>query len=240
VSSVPSYIPEFWPRLQPVENPWPSAPPIQRDCITQPRHLRDPEYFIGLDLGQMHDPSAIAILERTQPVLGRDPFTLRWNAPICRAVRFLQRIPLDTPYPDIVDIVRDVVLHPEIQPWRRTLILDATGVGKPVVDMFVRAKLPCRLVPVTITSGDRQSCEADHWRVPKRDLITGLLVLFQSEKLQICGQLSEAKVLLNELSNMRVKVSLDGHEKYGAWREGEHDDLVLATALASWREGGNS
>jgi len=49
--------------------------------------------------------------------------------------------------------------------------------------MFRRADLPCRIVPVTITGGDRQSPDGGHWRVPKRDLITGLMLLFQSEKI---------------------------------------------------------
>ncbi len=35
--------------------------------------------------------------------------------------------------------------------------------------------------------------------------------------------------------NMRIKVSLSGQDTYGAWREGLHDDLVLAAALACWR-----
>jgi hypothetical protein len=33
---------------------------------------------------------------------------------------------------------------------------------------------------------------------------------------------------------MRVKVTLSGREQYGVWREGQHDDLVLAVALACW------
>jgi hypothetical protein len=33
---------------------------------------------------------------------------------------------------------------------------------------------------------------------------------------------------------MRVKITASGNEQYGAWREGEHDDLVLAVALACW------
>ena len=28
--------------------------------------------------------------------------------------------------------------------------------------------------------------------------------------------------------------SMAAHDIYGAWREGQHDDLVLATALAVW------
>jgi len=33
---------------------------------------------------------------------------------------------------------------------------------------------------------------------------------------------------------MRVKVGCEGLERFGAWREGTHDDLVFAVALAYW------
>ena len=36
---------------------------------------------------------------------------------------------------------------------------------------------------------------------------------------------------------MRVRVTSSGNEQYGAWREGEHDDLVFAVALACWGAG---
>jgi hypothetical protein len=36
------------------------------------------------------------------------------------------------------------------------------------------------------------------------------------------------------MAEMRVKTTPSGNEQYGAWREGEHDDLVLAVALACW------
>jgi hypothetical protein len=39
---------------------------------------------------------------------------------------------------------------------------------------------------------------------------------------------------LRELLNFRVKISLSGHDTYEAWREQEHDDLVLAVGLAAW------
>ena len=93
-------------------------------------------------------------------------------------------------------------------------------VGRPVMDLLRGAHLPCRLVPVTITGGDRESCDAGTWRVPKRDLITGLLVLFQRGKIDICGHLPESETLVKELANIRIKVSLGGHDTYGAWRKG--------------------
>jgi hypothetical protein len=90
-------------------------------------------------------------------------------------------------------------------------------------------------VPVTITGGDKETCESGMWNVPKRDLITGLMVLLQRGEVSICGHLPESETLATELGNMRIKVSLGGQDTYGVWREGEHDDLVLAAALACWR-----
>jgi hypothetical protein len=35
--------------------------------------------------------------------------------------------------------------------------------------------------------------------------------------------------------NFKLKINITtGHDSYEAWREGEHDDLVLAAALAVW------
>ena len=42
-------------------------------------------------------------------------------------------------------------------------------------------------------------------------------------------------ILTGELKNFRVKLSVEtAHDSYSAWREHEHDDMVLATALACW------
>ena len=92
-------------------------------------------------------------------------------------------------------------------------------------------------MPVTITAGGRETCEDGNWRVPKRDLIQGLLVLFQRGVLQICGHLPEAETLIDELGGMRIKISAEGHDSYAAGRESEHDDLVIAAALACWHGG---
>jgi len=40
--------------------------------------------------------------------------------------------------------------------------------------------------------------------------------------------------LAEEMAAMEVKVTSAGREQFGAWREGTHDDLVFAVALACW------
>jgi len=46
--------------------------------------------------------------------------------------------------------------------------------------------------------------------------------------------LPEAATLVQELLAFQVKLTPQGHDTYGTWREGNHDDLVLAVALTCW------
>ena len=100
--------------------------------------------------------------------------------------------------------------------------------------MLRGAGLGCRLIGVTITGGDSESMADGYYRVPKRDLIIGLQVLLQNGRLRIAGRLEHGPTLAKEMADMQVRTSPAGKEQYGAWREGQHDDLVLATALACW------
>ncbi len=71
-------------------------------------------------------------------------------------------------------------------------------------------------------------------RVPKRNLVSTVWVYLQAGKLKIARKLSKAKTLARELQSFQVKINDNAHDPYGAWREGTHDDLVLAAVLALW------
>jgi hypothetical protein len=72
--------------------------------------------------------------------------------------------------------------------------------------------------------------------VPKRDLVSVMQVALQSGWLKIAAELELAETLKNELLNFKVKVNIaTGHDSYEVWRENEHDDLVLACAMACWK-----
>jgi hypothetical protein len=72
--------------------------------------------------------------------------------------------------------------------------------------------------------------------VPKRDLVGALQVLIQTGRLRIAEGLRDARTLVDELLRFRVRINArTAHDSYGAWRECEHDDLVLALAVAVWR-----
>ena len=63
----------------------------------------------------------------------------------------------------------------------------------------------------------------------------GLQVAFETRQLMLDRSVRELDALVGELMSMRVAVSASGHERFEAWREGAHDDLVLALALAWWQ-----
>ena len=73
------------------------------------------------------------------------------------------------------------------------------------------------------------------YNVPKRDLVGVLQVLLHSRRLVFAAEHPMTPVLMQELSNFKVTIDpRTAHDSYAAWREGIHDDLVLATALACW------
>jgi hypothetical protein len=93
-------------------------------------------------------------------------------------------------------------------------------------------------IAITITGGD-QVIQVAHreYRVPKRNLAAAVQVLLQTRRLRWATSLPEAVTLQAELNNFKAKISLSGHDSYGAdddWREGNHDDLVLSVALGCW------
>ena len=91
--------------------------------------------------------------------------------------------------PRIVERVVEVTRSPELA-GHSHLAVDATGVGRPVLDMLRDCPPGCILMPVIVTGGERETHEAGYYRVPKRDLIIGLQVLLQREALQIAAGLT--------------------------------------------------
>ena len=94
---------------------------------------------------------------------------------------------------------------------------------------------PPKVIPVTITFGGSVTGGMyGGYNVPKRELVSNLAILFQSDRLKIARTLPEAPQLVEELQNFKMKITLAGNDTYEAWRESDHDDLVLAAAMACW------
>ncbi|MGA2115769.1 MAG: hypothetical protein ABSH56_13590 [Bryobacteraceae bacterium] len=188
---------------------------------------------MGVDLGQARDPSATAVVERVELVGEWDPAAWAHRKEIGLRLRRLERLPLGMKYPEIEDwvvrLMEAVARHGDCE-----LAADATGVGRPVVDHLREAGLKCGMRAVMVTGGQTERSEAGYDYVPKRDLMAGLQVLFEYGELKIAKRLQHVDALKKEMADMRMKVTAAGNEQYGAWRQGEHDDLVFAVALACW------
>jgi hypothetical protein len=184
------------------------------------------EIYCGLDLGQASDYTAVALAERVVPPT--DPSNPYYD--FGHVVR-LQR---GTAYPAVVTYVTTLVKRARLK-GDVTLVLDYTGVGRPVADMFRKAQLPCALRAVYVHSGGAVTRNGWIIGVPKWDLIASAQVLLQSGRLKIARTLPDAAILTTELLNMRVKIDpKTAHDSYAAWRENQHDDLVFAISLACW------
>jgi hypothetical protein len=175
-------------------------------------------WWLGLDLGQAADYAALACIEQTGQHY---------------ALRHLERFPIDTPYPSVVSQVRDLVNTPPLAGC--TLVPDATGVGRAVVDLLRAAKLSARIVPVTITAGRKPTCDGRGGaHVPKRDLVAVVKSALQGQRLHVPTRLPLALVLVRELQTFTVQITDAGNETFSAENEHAHDDLVLAVSLALW------
>ena len=178
----------------------------------------------------MADYTALAVLERSK----RDEGGQRVRR---YAVRHLHRWPLRTPYPDIAaDVVRMYAQRPLSD---STLLVDRTGVGAPVYDMVRDAEPKAWVIPVIMTGGSQVGRADDGSRpVPKRDLAGTLQALLGQRLLDVSPSLPLAETLAREMQTFTVKINIaTGNESFEAWRERDHDDLVLAVAMAVWLAG---
>lgn len=196
---------------------------------------------VGVDIGQKHDPTAVAVAEHELRKSG-DREEDHW------LVRHLERLPLGTPYPQVADRLAEVVGNVkkrrrqirEPSPWGGyelrtiapsvTIYVDATGVGQPVVDeMSSRGLGP---IAVYFTHGDKRTEEG--WttvKLGKAWLVSRLQTLLQGRRIHLPNT-QETQRLSQELLDYEIRVSEDANDRYGAFKVGTHDDLVTALGLA--------
>jgi translation initiation factor 6 (eIF-6) len=184
-------------------------------------------YVLGLDLAQTTDFTALAIGE------------LVTGNPAQVLIRHLERLPKQTPYPQQVAIVGEKVAR--VRDLGRTILaIDQTGVGRPVVDSFRLAKLQVPIWPITIAGSQmgqaKRNPETHDWVIPKKDLVGALMTLAHSGRFLISDALPSdiQRIAKEELRSFRMKITAAANLTFEAWREGDHDDIVLALAMVAW------
>ena len=188
-------------------------------------------FYVGLDLGQARDYTAIVVAEKL-PLEGAGP-NGHGSEDYELHIRHMERFK-DVSYPGIVTRMLGLMETPPLRN-NAALAVDATGVGAAVVDMLRRSSLVFDAVTITGGSTETRS-DWYSYRVPQRDLVSTLQVLLQQGRLKIAAGLEHAGTLRAELLNFRVKINaVTAHDSYEAWREGDHDDLVFSACLAGWK-----
>jgi hypothetical protein len=185
---------------------------------------------VGVDVGQKRDPTAVAVLEVEERPRSADGHSRLDDYYV---VRFLERLPLGTPYPDVACRVAGILTKLDERAAMRvrpSVYLDATGVGQPVVDLLTATGVTA--TPVYFTHGDRCTPRQDGTVVlGKALLVSQLQVLLQSGRV-LLPRTMEARVLAEELLNFELRVDEKANESFGAFKVGTHDDLVSALGLA--------
>jgi hypothetical protein len=154
----------------------------------------------------------VAVVQRTEQKGAWDPVAFAHRKETRLVVRTVKRAPLGTPYREVSQRVRETVRHPDLA-GRCVLAVDATGVGAGVTEMLREADLGCRMLPVMITGGMRETEEGGFYMVPKRDLIVGLQLMLEQGELLIAEGIEMGAALLREMAEMRVKVTAGGREQ---------------------------
>ncbi len=216
-------------------------------------------FCVGLDLGQSSDYTALAVVEdaggsdsEALHLRHLERYPLRTSYPeiadsVARLMRD-QRLVKQSGAPTLEDMRNRMSRADALERQRRgevvrrenpELVVDGTGVGVAVTDLLKERGL--RFRPVTITGGDNAHMSANtkvggrSYRVPKRDLVAALEVPFHTGALKVAEGLALWPALRGELLSFRRKINLrTAHDSYEHWRDSDHDDLVLATALACW------
>ncbi|MFN7921468.1 MAG: hypothetical protein U0Q16_15305 [Bryobacteraceae bacterium] len=197
--------------------------------------LLEPTYFVGVDLGQRRDHTALAVIESATLIRDeRDPVSFAFLEEHRLSVTALEQLPLGIPYTTIAGYIEKAVGHQSL--WKNCLLaIDATGVGQPIFDLLRNCRLPVKdLRAVIITSGERPSRSGHTDNIPRRALLHNLHSRTIGRQYKVSGKLPHARTLIRELAQLQVRLDDAGNESIAPSQHSQHDDLVFATAIALW------
>lgn len=188
--------------------------------------------WITVDVGQRRDPTVIAVLEEHgQRALGGK------RLPSEVHVRHHERLPLGTRYGAVVARVAEVYETC----WARDpeTVVDQSGVGRPVVEALRERRVP--VIATTITGGEGDSLKHryrrrdEDWTLSRRELFRSLGALVYAGRLRIPRSLPTARMILDELTDLELRISPSGQERVEVNAADHHGDTAIALGLCAWR-----
>lgn len=195
-------------------------------------------YFFGFDIGEVNDYSAWSLMRRREMWQERKglPGTRAWEEePVLNVHRYdvedMGRFELGTPYPRQIEMVENMLTHPTLQ-GRTVFLVDATGVGRPIVETFMQDGFAP--IPIVITGGTTVTKGSDgFWRVPKRDLVVQGQVVMESRRVKFAN-IPAREIMREELQNFSMRITQANNDTYEAWRDQTNDDMVLSFLMPIW------
>lgn len=192
-------------------------------------------YYLGVDFGSQQDYTALALVKRN-PVVKESHnaagMLIAEKVKVEYQLVYLERMELGTPYTQIVTHIGGILKDEELR-GETTVVADATGVGLPVIQMMREHRIE-PLIAIGVHAGNAINEKTGGYSVPKRDLVTSLLVVVQSRRLRVAGDISHRQQLIHEMQSFKMKQTKSNNDTYEALMEKDHDDLVNALAYAIW------
>jgi hypothetical protein len=155
---------------------------------------------MAFDVGQASDPTAVCVVEAATWKLNKNVearLRLPNRTPLCGyaeavagipkpeyRIRHLERLQLGIPYPAQAQYLVEMITRIP----GASVYLDATGVGRPVSDLFRQSGL--RHTPVLITGGRDITRNGEIVGAPKLELISRLQAILHAGELKIAASRS--------------------------------------------------
>jgi len=199
------------------------------------------EFVVGVDLGKSVDSTVIAIVEYVR--VGTGEFEVS-KASSHRGItitkekyretydlRELQRLKLQTTYDEVIEHLVGLM---NTTPLREAeLVIDDSGVGRPIGDM-IEAQTTLRPIRVTTTGGEHANKITERrWHVPKQEMVSLLSGLFATRMIRLAHNLPNLEVLRRESQTFLRTYTSSGRSTFSA-ASGRHDDTISALSLACW------
>ncbi len=174
-----------------------------------------PKFWIGLDIGQKVDHSAVCVVEELDENRGA-------------IVRFIWKYPLGTGFKMVVDTVNELYLSVRNRGEVRGITVDATGIGSAPAQMLQERIQDMRIDFFIFTNKS------------KRQLVGQVKVAHSMGKLRFARRKGDEiynrtlSSLITEMKSLQMRVIREDSTdpEIEAFSTGAHDDLFTALALA--------
>ncbi|HKM07755.1 MAG TPA: hypothetical protein VJ869_12295 [Sphaerochaeta sp.] len=194
------------------------------------------DFCLSQDLGKIGDYHGQILTETKMKVRGRTAMARGWDEDSHQDVMYPEIIVkwIDRNQDSYDKLIDDTLMRMQkVEIYENCWhVVDATGVGIPTIDFMRRNGLTP--IGIWITGGHSVNSQDYGYTVPKLELINTLQLAFSSGMLKIAQGVNQEYLnqILHEFQVFKDKKATSG--KMEAWRESDHDDLVMSLAINVW------